>query len=362
MKPAPSHPRERERIARLKSYEILDTGFDEKFDRLTRLAASLLGTPIATITLVDSDRQWFKSRVGLDGREGPRETSFCGHAILGPGLMVVEDASKDERFADNPLVTGEPHIRFYAGAPLVDKDGLELGTLCVIDRKPRVLADDERRILADLAGMAVDEMDLHRNLRDLRRAHTDLRVANKRLEILAASDALTGLANRRAFDAAMALELGRAGRAGSPFSLLLVDADHFKKYNDHYGHQSGDACLKAIALVLKSALRRPADLAARYGGEEFALLLPDTDNEGAAAVAESVRAGVSALHLPHAQSPFGRVTVSIGVATIVPRKRDKACALVEPADKALYRAKAQGRDTVCSADEVELADALKLRA
>jgi len=360
MKPAPLHPKERERIAHLKSYELLDTEVDEKFDRLTRLASTLTEAPIATLTLVDTDRQWFKSRVGLEGREGPRETAFCAHAILGDEIMVVEDATKDERFFDNPLVTGDPKIRFYAGAPLVTKQGLGLGTLCIIDRKPRKLTDEDRRILLDLAGMAVDEMELHRNLRalkksksDLEKTHDELRVANKRLEIMAATDALTDLANRRALDEAMDLELKRSKRTRSPLSFLLVDADHFKKYNDRYGHRDGDTCLKAIALVLKSALRRPSDLAARYGGEEFAILLPDTGSKGAMAVAEAVRAGVAALNLPHADSAHRKVTVSIGATTIVAKKRDTVNEMIVTADNALYRAKAEGRNTCCADGDVE---------
>jgi len=351
MKSAPFHPEEEERLALLKSYDLLDTEPDEKFDRLTRLAAHLTESPIATVALVDSDRQWFKSKVGLDGDGGPRETAFCAHTILDDKVMVVEDTNRDERFADNPLVTGDPHIRFYAGAPLVTKKGLPLGTLCVIDRKPRVFSPEQRRVLQDLANMVVDEMELHRNLKLLSQAHGDLRAANKKLEVMAATDGLTGLANRRAFDEAIAHELRRGARKRWPVSLLLIDVDHFKKYNDRYGHGAGDQCLKALAKVLGRAMRRPGDLAARYGGEEFAILLPDTDRDGAMLIAETVRETIWALSLDHAASSLGRVTVSIGTATLVAGEAAQQSALVEPADEALYAAKARGRNICCSATD-----------
>jgi PAS domain S-box-containing protein len=157
---------ETERIKALRKYAILDTPEEPAFDRITRLAARLLGTPIATLTLVDEDRQWFKSAYGLRGRENPRELSFCAHAILSNEVMVVPDATADPRFATNPLVTGEPKIRFYAGAPLRTPDGLNLGTLCAIDTRPRQFSADERRVLADLAALAMDELQLRLALRE----------------------------------------------------------------------------------------------------------------------------------------------------------------------------------------------------
>jgi len=149
--PAPSAPRELSRLAALLRYEILDTPEEDQFDDFTVLAARLCGTPIALISLVDERRQWFKSRVGLGVSETPREISFCTHTIAGSGIFEVADAQQDPRFADNPLVTGEPHIRFYAGAPLNTPDGYQLGTLCVIDRQPRQLDAEQRDTLARLS-------------------------------------------------------------------------------------------------------------------------------------------------------------------------------------------------------------------
>lgn len=149
-----------ERLAELRRFDVLDTPPDERFDRLTRLVADLLDVPIALVSLVDRDRQWFKAKVGLDVDETRRDVSFCAHAILGDDVFVVPDAARDERFADNPLVTGDPSIRFYAGAPLRTRGGFRVGTLCAIDRIPRELSDAHRRLLVDLADVVVDELEL----------------------------------------------------------------------------------------------------------------------------------------------------------------------------------------------------------
>ena len=160
---------EESRLAELNSYGILDTGPDGRFDRLTRLASKLFNAPIAIVSLVDRERQWFKSAVGLEVKETPRDISFCGHAINDDDILVVEDASADVRFRRNPLVTGAPNIRFYAGAPIKTRLNNRLGTLCVIDTKPRLMLDHEKALLSDLACIALDEMKLHKTLVDLRR-------------------------------------------------------------------------------------------------------------------------------------------------------------------------------------------------
>jgi signal transduction histidine kinase/DNA-binding response OmpR family regulator len=171
------------RVAALHRHAILDTPPEERFDRLTRLAAALLGTHTALISLVDSDRQWFKSRVGLAAAETPRDLAFCAHAILGRDPFVVLDAAADPRFSDNPLVAGEPHIRFYAGAPLTDRDGLALGTLCVIDPAPRnAFGPRERAVLTDLAALVVDELELRSTLAALAATEAELRDAKEAAE------------------------------------------------------------------------------------------------------------------------------------------------------------------------------------
>lgn len=156
---APLPENEAQRLAALRSLGLLGTAQEQRFNRITRSAARLLRMPIATITLLDAERQWFKSRYGLFLTETPRQVSFCGHAILGEGLLVVPDALKDERFSDNPLVTGQPHIRFYAGRPLATPAGMRLGTLCLMDREPRTLSEEDRLAIEDLAAWAEIEIN-----------------------------------------------------------------------------------------------------------------------------------------------------------------------------------------------------------
>ena len=167
----PLPPNEAERLRLLKQYRILDTHSERAFDELTQLAAAICGTPIALITLVDEHRQWFKSRVGMDDEETPRQVSFCAHAIVQPDLLVVEDATRDRRFADNPLVTADGGIRFYAGAPLSVGDGLALGTLCVADRQPRQLSPEQRHALRVLGGAVLSQIQLRAALQDLDGVH-----------------------------------------------------------------------------------------------------------------------------------------------------------------------------------------------
>jgi PAS domain S-box-containing protein len=160
MQDAPIPPDDKARVAALRSLDLLDSPPEQRFNRITRTAARLFGVPIATVTLVDENRQWFKSRYGLFVAETPRNVSFCGHAILNDEVFVIEDARADPRFADNPLVTGEPFIRFYAGRPIRTPGGVKLGTLCVMGREPRAFSDADLLTLEDLAGWAEREINL----------------------------------------------------------------------------------------------------------------------------------------------------------------------------------------------------------
>jgi len=164
---APMPENESARLAALYNYDVLDTLSEDAFDRITRLASLILKTPIAVVSLVDKNRQWFKSHHGIDATETPREVAFCAHAILKNEVLLVPDATKDQRFFANPLVTGAPEIRFYAGAPLRTPDGLNIGTLCAIDMEANnEFGDEQRAILSDLAAMVIDELELRLAIRN----------------------------------------------------------------------------------------------------------------------------------------------------------------------------------------------------
>ena len=182
MTSAPLPDDESQRLEALRTYEILDTGAEQVFDDLTELAAHICGTPIALVSLIDENRQWFKSRVGLEATETPRDIAFCAHAILGPDLFMVGDALEDERFADNPLVTGGPKVRFYAGAPLVDPGGKGLGTLCVIDQVPRELTTAQVAALGALSRQVVSQMQLRKALMEQQEWSAHLLTAKREAE------------------------------------------------------------------------------------------------------------------------------------------------------------------------------------
>lgn len=322
---APYHPHEAARQAALEQLNLTGGDFEEAFDRLTRLIRYVLGVKTATFTVVDRDRQFFKSVQGLDTRETPRDIAFCAHAILSDTTMVVEDASKDVRFQDNPLVTGAPGIRFYAGIPIRAHNKMPIGTLCAIDDHPRELMPEQHALLEDLRNILEETL---------------------LLRSLSVKDHLTGLFNRRYFDEFFEREMRRGYRSTLPLSVLLVDLDHFKAYNDTQGHQAGDRTLKLVAHQLATQLRRGGDIAARYGGEEFVIVLPETSATDAAGVAVHLRESIQKLAIPHPSSPERTITVSVGGASIETNEGYLLghAALLGRADVALYEAKKAGRN------------------
>jgi signal transduction histidine kinase len=209
---------EEERLAALNSYNILDTGEEHDFDELTFLASAICNTPIALISLVDANRQWFKSHKGLAARETPVEQSFCAHAIASyDDIMIVDNAKEDERFADNPLVTGETNITFYAGVPLVNEDGYALGSLCVIDHHKRALTDNQTSALKIIAKQVVDKLELRRKIAMLEKFNQEIRDSNvfiQKFASTAAHDIKNPLSSILLTSQALQIRVGKLGDEG----------------------------------------------------------------------------------------------------------------------------------------------------
>ena len=306
----------------LDRYAILNTEEEETFDRLARLASHTTQMPIALVSLQDGDRQWFKAHIGLEARETPIEHSFCIHAVQQQDVFVVSDARADPRFAANPLVTGEPGIRFYAGAPLRMTDGSSIGTLCVIDSVPRTLHERERSILRDLAAIAAREIEL---------THA------------AITDPLTGAFNRRTMMMMVEKEIARFDRTQNPFTLAAFDLDHFKRVNDTYGHEAGDRVLSRFVKLAGEHLRQQ-DLLFRIGGEEFVMVLPETNEVAAEIALDRFRKQLEQTPIQTNAGPI-YVTVSIGIAEATPQDTTVKT-IGGRADEALYNAKHQGRNRI----------------
>lgn len=326
------------RLEALYRYEILDTEPEEAFERITRLVKSVLQMPMAVVSLVDSDRQWFKSRQGVTAAQTRRDISFCTHTIEDTQPLIVPDALADPRFAQSPIVRGEPNIRFYAGVPLRTRDGYNLGALCSMDTRARDLTCEQIDLLQDLAQLVVDELELR---------------------LLASTDCLTGALSRRAFIEQARGDLSRADRHGGPLSCIVLDIDHFKAINDTFGHAVGDLVLQRIAAVCKDELRA-GDYLGRVGGEEFAVMLPETPLAGAVEVAERLREAVETELITHAGKRIA-VTASIGVAGHT-RFTTGIAELLHHADTAMYDAKMDGRNQVACffSDDLPVSEAAAL--
>ena len=343
---------EAHRLAALHATRLLGSAPEETFDRITRTAARLLGVPIALVSLIDRDRQWFKSRTGLDACETPREISFCGHAILSDEPLVVPDAAQDARFVDNPLVTGDMHLRFYAGVQLYSVDRKKIGTLCVIDSKPRQLGPGDLDALRDLARM-VEQLVYHRQLAMAAQSLSERlqdcppapggSPASGELAWLVAHDLLTGLPNRQAMLRAIQGSIAGWRADGTPALVACINVDRFKRFNETLGHRAGDEILVGLATSLQ-ALLREGDMLARAGSDEFLLLLhargehPEPERAFDRIMAAANRA------IP---TPDGEIalTCSIGT-TLLPQDGDDADALLNNAVTAMRHAKAQGRGAI----------------
>ncbi|MBS3785875.1 MAG: sensor domain-containing diguanylate cyclase [Gammaproteobacteria bacterium] len=306
---------EAERLHALRTLEILDTSHEERFDRVTRMAKRMFGVEISLVTLVDEERQWFKSKQGLDAPETSREISFCGHAINQDGLFIIPNAVEDERFYDNPLVTDGPNIRFYAGYPLKLRQGINLGTLCLIDSKPKHLNEEDEQLLNDLGAMIEQEI--------------------KSVQ-LATLDELTLISNRRGFLTLADHSQKVCRRKKIPMSIILFDLNKFKPINDNYGHHEGDFALRKFAEVMRSVFRE-SDVIGRFGGDEFVVMLTDSSNEVITSILDRFRTEMDAMNKVISK-PY-RIEYSSGVASFSYDTEQSLEEMIAQADAAMYEKK-----------------------
>lgn len=329
VKPAPEYsaaslpPNETERLDALRRYNVLDTDAEQAFDDLTALAATVCGAPIAAMSLIDEDREWFKSRVGIAEQTIPREWSLGAHAILQPDqTLEIRNALEDERFVANPLVQAGQEVRFYAGTPILAAEGSAIGVIAVIDRRPRSLGEEQHAALRGLARQAAA-------LLELREAAAELEQQNH-------NDPLTRLGNRRAFDQRFREEWTRHRKSDDRLALLMVAVDP----NGNCTRQEGDQALARTAQLLAKRLRA-SDFLARYSADKFAILLPETTIQEAAVAAEGVRLSIS-------QANWGPTptTVCIGVDAARPLRDLDGRLLIARSDRALYHARRSGRNRI----------------
>lgn len=317
MSASPLPPNEDARLKALKSLDILDTEYEARFDRITRLAQRLFGTEVAAVSMIGEDRQWMKSHQGPVEQELERSNSFCAHNLHSPDeTMIVSDARDDDRFSDNPLVTGDPHIRFYAGHPISAPSGEQIGAICVLDSEPRPAEDVDTESLRDLAAMVESE------------------IATISLAI---TDQLTGLSNRRGFEMLGERLFSVVQRINIPMAVIYADVDNLKPINDNCGHDAGDRLLIEVARLLEHELRE-SDVVARLGGDEFGALLTGAAAADTTQILARLNSAIARRN-DETDEPF-KISLSIGSASNEPAlKTESLDRIVVAADIAMLAEK-----------------------
>lgn len=342
-------------------------------DRIDRLRGKILivEDTIETINLLskiltDSGynvRKALNGRMALMGLQSTLPDLIILDIILPEmnGYEVCKQLKADEQTREIPViflsvlddVTAKAKAFEIGGVDYITKPFqleevlMRIENQLTLQRLQKKLKDQNKRLRKSEAEAWEKSQQLEQALKELQKTQVELAKANEELRRLATLDGLTGLANRRCFDEYLSSEWKRLAREQKPLSLILCDVDYFKYYNDCYGHQGGDDCLRQVAQVINRAVKRPADLVARYGGEEFAVILPNTSAEGAVNVAQFIQEEIHRLELPHAQSEVSQyITLSLGVCSTIPSVNSSPEALVSRTDEALYTAKRQGRDRI----------------
>jgi len=326
----PTH--EEARLEELYGLGLLDTAAELRFDRYTNLVSDLFDFPVVLISLVDRDRQWFKSNCGWNQSEVPRDISFCGHALNQHAMLVVPDAQEDPRFAGNPLVTGDPFIRFYAGAVVHGPGGQPLGTLCVIDRKPRHMDDRQCAQLRQFANLVESEI-----------AHaTDLRMLRESIELSAYYDALTLLPNRRLFVDRLMKLLQLAGAETLQVAVLLFNVSGLRLINQSLGTDAGDALLGQMARRLDDACPIGGSTA-RLQSDEFVMAFTTRDEEQLSLVTDQIQLALAQPFVIDGQEQYLRVQMG---GSLYPDQGGTAEVLIEQASAAIRLGDEQPNSTV----------------
>jgi len=328
------------KLAQLPESSFFCTPIEERFERITRLARRVLKVPVAAITFLNEDKQWFKSVAGWAVTELPHDQSFCPITLASGQITIFEDTSQEANLSQHPLVTTGPQFRFYAGHPIMDENEQLCGTFCVFDQKPRQFSAADKASLIDLAELTQREIFSER----MKSAHSSLmsKLGIARRESM--MDPLTRLWNRRGAGVLMKSALEAANQQRSSVGIAVVDLDNFKQINDTYGHQVGDEVLRKTALRLIQSVRTD-DSVCRIGGDEFLLIMKDTDSAIARLTTQRMRETVAESPIATRQGPI-TITTSVGFTVRSGTERESVDELIEKADTALLKSKAEGRNKV----------------
>lgn len=328
---------EQQRLDALDELGIIYTPLEDRFDRITRTICRIFNVPIAYVSLIDRDTQWIKSIQGLDLISTERSISICAHTLLVDECIVCEDLTQDARFSDSQFVTDGLKLRFYVGFTLKSR-GQNIGTLCMVDDKPRKFHPEDISTMRDLAFWAQTEI----NLTQLSEVQVQLITELDQAQRDAKLDGLTGLWNQAAIKDILRRAHHRHLITQSPYSIMMIDIDNFKAINDTHGHPFGDQVIQTISSELKTSLR-PSDAIGRYGGDEFLIILEGCPHQRAAELSQRILQHSHRLTMINKDKKVN-IAISIGFASTDNITVDSPEKLLESADQSLYKAKESGRN------------------